>query len=165
MTGKYISYLLIISLFLIPASTARASVERKQTNDWNSLSSRLNEEIALKSKNQKTVFGILIKFHEDEITIQTSGTTLSQIAFKRAEVEKIWLAELKGERNIGKGAIFGAGAGAGAGLIYVVANRKNGDGQLAVSVPVLAIFGAAAGAAIGFFSRSRNQKRQLIYQR
>jgi hypothetical protein len=165
MNEKCISYFLIIALFVIPAPITFAAAKSKQIGDWNSLSSRLNSEIAVKAKNRKTVFGVLIKFNDAEIIVQSGGDTNSQIAFKREEIENIWLAKLKGGRNTGKGAFLGAGTGAAAGLIYVAANRKNGDGQTAVAVPVLAIFGAGIGAGIGFFAREKNRKEQLIYQR
>lgn len=163
MNSKYVSYFLIIALFLISARVAPAINVKNQSGDWNSLSNRLNQEIAVKAQNKKTIFGILTDFSGDEISVQSESQI--KTAFKRDEVEKIWLAKLKGDRNTGKGALIGAGTGAAAGLIYVVANRESGDGQLAVAVPVLAVYGAGIGAAIGFFARSRNQKKQLIYQR
>lgn len=162
MKDKLVSSFLIIAICLVSAPAVAAG---KQTGDWNSLSSRLNEEIAVKARNQKTVFGILIKFADDEITVQADDNALSKIAFKRDEVEKIWLAKLKGGRNIGKGALIGAGAGAAIGLVYVSANRKSADGQLSLVVPTLAIYGAGIGAAVGFFRRQKNRKKQLIYQR
>ena len=161
----YFSYFLIFALFLFAAPFSFAAANKKQTGDWNSLSSRLNEEIAVKAGNRKTVFGILTKFDEAEITVQSADNSVSQFVFKRDEIEKIWLAKLKGGRNVGKGALIGAGTGAAAGLIYIAANRKNGDGQTSLAVPALAVYGAGIGAAIGFFARSKNQKEQLIYQR
>lgn len=164
MKEKCVSYFLIMALFLISAP-AFSAAGRKQTGDWNALSSRLNDEIAVKARDQKTVFGILINFDVAQITVQSGDNSLSNISFKREEVEKIWLAKLKGGRNTGKGALIGAGTGAAAGLIYVAANRKNGDGQTSLAVPALAIYGAGIGAAIGFFARGKNRKEQLIYQR
>ncbi|MDQ4122016.1 MAG: hypothetical protein M3209_11295 [Acidobacteriota bacterium] len=142
-----------------------AAAERKQIGDWSAVSGRLNEEIAVKAQNQKTVFGILIKFADDEITLQTTNNGLSKIAFKREEIEKIWLAKLKGGRNTGKGALIGAGTGAAVGLIYIIANRQSADGQLSLALPAMAIYGAGIGAGIGFFARQKNRKKQLIYQR
>lgn len=163
MKEKCVSLFLMLALFTISAPLMAA--ERKQNGNWNSLANRLSEEIAVKAQNQKTVFGILINHNGSEITVQSGNNTLSKISFKREEIEKIWLAKLKGGRNTGKGALIGAGAGAVAGLIYVVANRSNGDGQTSLAVPALAVYGAGIGAAIGFFARSKNRKKELIYQK
>lgn len=161
MNGKIVSLLLIVAVLIVSAPPVFSA--QTQTNDWNSLSSRLNREIAVKTSNKKTVFGILAALTENEITIQNDSN--GKISFRREEVEKIWTAKLKGGRNTGKGALIGSGAGAAAGLIYVAANRDSADGQLGLAVPALAVYGAGIGAVIGFFARSRNQKKQLIYQK
>jgi small nuclear ribonucleoprotein (snRNP)-like protein len=165
MIFKTISRFLIATLLFISVLPAQVIAARKQTADWSSLTKHLNTEIAVKADNRKTVFGILSGHKDHEITVLTGVDSVTEIVFKRETVGKIWLATLKGGRNIGKGALIGAGTGASAGLIYIAANRDSADGQASLAAPAFAIYGAGIGAAIGFFTRKRNQKKQLIYQR
>lgn len=158
---KPLSIFLVFALLFVSAPIASAK-EKAQTGDWNALKNYINNEVAVKLKGQKTVYGNLLSVDDDGIRVFT--TSDRTVSFRRDEVETVWQARLKGGRNTGKGAGIGAGVGAGAGLVYVLANRKSGDGQTALAVPALAIYGAAIGGVIGFFARKSNKKVRLIYQ-
>ncbi|HQU82241.1 MAG TPA: hypothetical protein PKY59_03910 [Pyrinomonadaceae bacterium] len=144
-----------------------------QTNDWNALSSRINSEIAVKADKQKTVFGILSEADSSQIKVKTSiDGKVSEVAFNRASVEKIWSAKLsKGTRKTLQGTLIGAGVGAGAGLgasLILLAATGGSDGTgtiVAIGTAIGAGAGAALGSTAGFFTRSGNKKQQLIYQR
>ncbi len=165
---NYIAQFLIVSLLFVFVSPVSA-----QTGDWNELSLQVNSEIAVKAKNRKTVFGILTETDSDSIKVKISGggNSVSEISFKREEVEKIWLAKLsdgskKTLLGVGVGAAVGAGVGTGAGLFLLAATggSDSSSSVLLASAAVGAGIGAAIGGASGFFTRSKNKKERLIFQ-
>lgn len=152
-------------LFLL----AFVSITQAQTSDWDSLGSNLNNEIAVKAKNKKTVFGILTNHDSDTIKIQTSDKkNVKEVSFKREEVEKIWQAKLnESSRNTLLGAGIGAavGAGIGFGLLSTVDRNERG-GAYGAAVPFYAVVGALVGGTTGFFVRKKgNKKERLIYKK
>ena len=165
---NYVAQFLIVLLLFVSVSPVAA-----QTGDWNALTSQVNNEVAVKAENRKTVFGILTEANFDSIKVKTSGgKSDSEVSFKREEVDKIWLATLssgsrKTLRDVGIGAAVGAGLGAGVGLIALGATGGSDDfaGILGASTAIGAGIGAAIGGAGGFFSRSKNKKDRLIYQK
>jgi len=165
---NYVAQFLIVLLLFVSVSPVAA-----QTGDWNALTSQVNNEVAVKAENRKTVFGILTEANSDSMKVKTSvGKSASEVSFKREEVDKIWLATLsdgsrKTLRDVGIGAAVGAGLGAGVGLIALGATGGSDDfaGILATSTAIGAGIGAAIGGASGLFSRSKNKKDRLIYQK
>ncbi len=165
---NYVARFLIVLLLFISASPAAA-----QTGDWNALGSQINNEIAVKAKNQKTVYCVLTEADSALIKVKTStGKSVSEVSFRREDIDKIWLAKLSdGSRKtllgIGIGAAVGAGVGAGVGLIGLAATggSDNTSGILVLSTAVGAGIGAAIGGAAGVFSHSKNKKERLIYQK
>lgn len=165
---NYVSQFLIVLLLFVSAFPVAA-----QTGEWNALASQVNNEVAVKGENRKTVFGILTEANSDSIKVKTSvGKSASEVSFKREEVDKIWLATLssgsrKTLRGVGIGAAVGAGLGAGAGLILLGATGGSDDfaGILGASTAIGAGIGAAIGGASGLFSGSKNKKDRLIYQK
>jgi hypothetical protein len=161
---KMLVYSLMLALFLTSVPTIAAQ-QTAQTNDWNSLKNYLNSEVTVKTTDQKTVSGVLREASSGELKLLvTKQNYQNEVLLKRGDVEKVWTAKLKFGRNTIKGAGIGVLAGAGAGLTYVLANRDNGDGQIGIAVPVLAIYGAGIGAVVGFFVRKKHKKEQLVYQ-
>lgn len=165
---NYVAQFLIVLLLFISASPIAA-----QTGDWNALTAQVNKEVAVKTKNRKTVFGILTEADSDLIKVKTSGgNSVSEVSFRREEVDKVWFATLSKDSRktllgVGVGAAVGAGVGAGAGLILLGATGGSDDfaGILVTSTAIGAGIGAAIGGASGFFSRSKNKKDRLIYQK
>ncbi len=127
----------------------------------------VSQEIAIQKTSGEIVFGRLNSVNDSEIVVQIvtkNDITNSNETISKNEVKKLWQATLRfGERNTAKGALIGGGAGALAGFGYVIANRKSGDGQTGVAVPVFAIYGAGIGVLIGFFSKKGHKKGKLIY--
>ncbi len=165
---NYIAQMIIVLLLFGSVSPMMA-----QTNDWSSLSSQVNSEIAVKPEKGKTVFGILTEANDDSIKIKTTkNKVVTEVSFKREEVEKVWLATLSKDSkkvllNAGIGVAVGAGVGAGAGLIALGATGGSDDttGILVLTTAVGAAVGAAIGGATGLFSGSKNKKNRLIFQK
>ncbi len=165
---NYVARFLIVLILFVSVSPVAA-----QTGDWNAVTSQVNNEIAVKAKNRKTVYGILTEAEADLIKVKTSGGSgVSEVSFRREEVEKIWLATLtkdsnKTLRGVGIGAAVGAGLGAGLALIALAATGGSDNAAKVIVPPTLigAGIGAAIGGASSFFSRSKNKKERLIYQK
>lgn len=163
MNMKITASLLIFALLLLAAPAAFA---KKQAGDWNSLQARTNSEIAVKARNQKTVFGTLLVADDAQITIGVANETLSRVTYKREEVEKVWLAKLSGSSRAGLGALIGGAAGASVGVAVVASvPDSERDGLEVLAVPFLAVVGAGLGGVIGYFAKKSNRKKALIYQR
>ncbi len=168
MTTKMLAGFLAIVLLLVCAAPAAAQ-KSGTGDDWQSLGSYVNREVAVKAGDQKTVYGILTAVDDSEAKVRAvTGNSVSEISFKRDSVKKIWLASLnESSRKTLKGAAIGAGIGAGAGLALVLASRndpQNDDGLIGAAVPLFAIPGALIGGAVGFFSRQKHKKVQVIYK-
>lgn len=165
---NYVAQFLMVLLLFISVSPVAA-----QTGDWNALASQVNKEIAVKVENRKTVFGILTEADSDLIKVKTSGgNSVLEVSLKREEVDQVWLATLSSKsnktlRNAGIGAAVGAGLGAGLGLIALGATGGSDDAAGVIVIPTVigAGIGAAIGGASGFFTRSKNKKDRLIYQK
>jgi hypothetical protein len=166
MTKNFLAHFLTV-LFLFPCASLVSAQTNNRLGDWNTLSSHLNNEIAVKAENRKTVFGILSNAGSGEIKVRTSNkNNVSEAVFKREEVEKIWLAKLdSSSRKTLLGAGLGAAVGAGIGLIALSANRDEGGGAFGAAVPLYAAVGALVGGVAGFFARQKNKKERLIYQK
>ena len=165
---NYVTQSLIALLLLISVSQVSA-----QTGDWGALASQVNNEVAVKAGNQKNVFGILTEAGSDQIKVKTAdGKSVSEVSFRRENVEKIWLAKLgtgsrKTLQGVAIGAVSGAVVGAGLGLVALLATGGS-DNTAGVLIPIAAVgagIGAAIGGATGFFSGSKNKKNSLIYQK
>lgn len=156
-------------LILIFLSFSFQHVFAGQKTDWSVLKNFTNREIAVRLRGEKTIFGILRAADDSGLQMQVAdkkNISTANTSYRRDEVEKIWLAELRfSGRQIGKGALIGAGAGAvvGTGLL-VGAAKDNDDGLAGAIIPLTTIYGAAIGAAIGFFKRKSHQKKNLIYR-
>lgn len=139
----------------------------RQKGDWNSLSNFLNQEIAVQTRDGKTSFGFLRVVSDNEIKVQIAGKknlAATETAFDRQTVRKVWRANLRfGGRNIGKGALIGAGAGAGIGAIGAATAKDNDDGLAFAAVPIFALYGAGIGAVAGIFVRKSHKKGALVY--
>lgn len=160
---RYFPTFILLIAFLL-SSTAICPAQNA-SGDWNSLGNHLNREIAVKTKSGPVVYGILRRFDDAEIKVQTAdkkSISNVQTVFRRETVEKIWSAQLRfGGRRAGTGALVGATVGAGLGLATAVTEKE--DGQAGAAVPIFAIYGAAVGGLIGFFAKKSHQRGELIY--
>jgi hypothetical protein len=160
MKAKFLSAFLILTLISCLASPILASKSR-QVGTWSNLSGYLNTEVAVKVKNEKTVFGVLRAVETDSLKIQIVGKNSSgESVYQRGEIEKVWQATLKGGRSVGKGALIGAGIGAAAGAVAGAA-AKESDPLNYAGVLLFGLAGGALGGIIGV--KERNKKRKLIY--
>lgn len=165
MMKKLTVHFLTMLLLLIYVSPVTAQTGSK-SGDWSTLNSQTNNEVAVKAENRKTVFGILMVTNPAEIKVRISGdNNISDVIFKREEVEKVWLAELNSSsRKTLIGAGVGAAVGAGIGLVALKSSDERGGGYGA-AVPFYAVCGALAGGVAGFFVRQKNKKERMIYQK
>lgn len=155
---------LVFTLFIltVPVSFAR------QKGDWNTVKNSINQQIAVKTKDGKTTFGILRAADDSEIKFQAAGKkdiSTQQTTVRRDELTGVWRATLRfGGRQIGKGALIGAGIGAGIGVAIFAGTAKDDDDGLAGAIiPLTAIYGAGIGAVAGIFSKKSHKKNELIY--
>jgi hypothetical protein len=160
---KILSLFVAFSLLTTFAPLARAAGEARQTNDWNALRSLLDSEIAVKAGGRSIVFGVLRAVEDDSIKIQViTGENNFETVYKKAEVEKIWRAEIRGGRSVARGALIGGGIGAGVGLI-AGASAKESDPLNYAGVVLFGLLGAGVGA-LASAGRKGNKKRELIYR-
>jgi len=165
MTKRISALFLTISILFTSASTIAAQTKRG-VGSWEALNSYLNNEVAAKAEDRKTVFGVLTSVDANVVTVQTSDqNNVTEVLFRREEVEKIWLAKL----NISsRKTLIGAGVGAGIGVGIGAIALKNSDergGAYGAAVPFYAVCGALVGGVAGFFVRQKNKKERLIFQK
>ena len=160
---KILSLFVTFSLLTAFAPLARAAAEKRQTNDWNALRTFLNSEIAVKANGRSTVFGVLRIVEDDSIKIQViAGDDNFETVYKKAEVEKVWRAEIRGGRSVAKGALIGGGIGAGVGLI-AGASAKEADPLNYAGVVLFGLLGAGLGALFSAGQKG-DKKRELVYK-
>ncbi len=163
MFNKFISLLAIISIFPLSAF----SLYGQTKNVWAAVENLAGQEVAVKTRNGKMHYGIVKASDSDKIVLQIAGKKrLSQdeMTFEKSEVKKIWRALLfVNDRNTGKGALIGAGVGTVTIGVPALAEGSD-DGLHGAGLFLGAIGGAAAGGIVGFFTRKKHKKRDLIYK-
>jgi ABC-type Fe3+ transport system permease subunit len=159
-----------LTVILLLSGTPFIAAQQTTSDNWGSLGSYANREVAVKTESQGMVFGVLTSADDSELKIKAvKGNGTSEMSFQRGAVKKVWLARLnESSRNTLKGAAIGAVAGAGVGLGLVLASRNdpsNDDGLIGAAIPLFAVPGALIGGVAGFFSRQKHKKDQLIYKK
>ncbi len=164
MFRKLLSVLTISSFLLVSSSLVFAQSKK----DWSAVESLVNEEVAVKTRSGMK-YGVIKSVDSNSLVLRIAGKnslTNNEQRYSRSDVRKVWRALLfVNGRNIGKGALIGAGVGAGAGSIYLASDSAKGDGQAAIAPFALAIYGAGIGGVIGFFAKKKHKKLTLIYKR
>jgi hypothetical protein len=164
MFRKFLSILTMGSILLVSSSL----VFGKSKGDWSAVENLVNQEVAVKTRGGMN-YGIIKLADSNSLVLRVAGKkgmTRNEIAINRNDVKKVWRALLfVNSRNIGKGALIGAGAGLGAGLIYLKSDSARGDGQAGIVPPYLAAVGAGVGGLIGFFARKVHKKQNLVYKK
>ncbi len=165
MTKKIFAFFLT-TLILFTSVSALTAQTTAGTSSWDTLNTYLNQEIAVKAGNRKTVFGILTSVTADAITVRAADkNNATEVSLRREDIEKIWLAVLNASaRKTLIGAAIGAGVGAGIGLIALKSSDGEG-GAFGAAVPVYAVVGAVVGGVAGFFIKDKNKKDRLIYRK
>lgn len=157
-----------VALILVFILSSFHSVLARRKADWNTLKNLQNQEIAIKIKDNKTIFGILRSFNDSELQLQIADKKKinpSTTTIARTDIGKIWTAELRyGGRQIGKGALIGAGAGATVGTAIFLGTKADDDDGLAGANIILGlVYGAGIGAVAGVFNKKSHKKKNLIY--
>ena len=140
-----------------------------QTRDsWANVQNLANQEIAVKTRNGKMIYGILRSVEDDRIKLQiaekrTVGS--NETSLSRDEIKKIWHANLFiNQRKTARGALIGAVVGSAAmGGISVA--QGDDDGLAGAGFALGAIPGALVGGAIGFFTRKKHSKGVLVFEK
>lgn len=156
---------LVVTLLVINFQVAFA-----QSNaDWSKVTSQVNQIIAIKNANGKTIYGKLNSANESEIIMQIADKeelTGQTQTFQKNEIKKVWVANLRVKKR-GKFAAIGAGIGGGIGLgagIGLLASTGGSDftGEI---LAITTAIGAGAGAALGALLPGRgHQKKELLYE-
>lgn len=162
MVKKILSAILAAAFMMAGAGGAFA----KAKGDWEAVKGYNHREIAIQRSDGETLFGRIKEIDDSGLTMLTANQKQyleNEVKIPRNDVKKVWRAKLRyNERRIGTGALIGAGAGAAAGIIEVK-NRKEPSGTVVIAIPLYAAIGGGIGAAIGYFSKKKNKKKQLIY--
>lgn len=160
---NFAAVLLSILLFAGGAPSLLA----KSGGDWETVKAAKDQEVAVKMKSGATVYGVLREISDSEVKLQRARKKdfdAQPTVYRRAEIAKIWRAELRfGSRRTGIGAIIGTGVGGAIGY-GVFRGQPKDDGQAAVVVPFFAIVGAGVGSVVGFFSKKSHKKMNLLYR-
>ncbi len=162
------------SLFLIVAilSISDGLAQGKPTGTWADVKALVGDEIAIKPKRGRRVYGVLEEADDKELKIKIArkhrlDRTIS--VFKREDIRKVWRAELFGEKNNAKrdaivGGVFGAALGGIVGGALSEESGKTAQGAL-VGAALLGIPMALRGALGGWFSKKVAHKRkELVFK-
>jgi hypothetical protein len=156
MFHKTFSVCLLLMLVLANFQTAMA-----QKGSWEAVKNLVRRDAAVQKSDGETLFGRLNSVNDNEIVIHTADKkdfTNTLLTIPCNNVKKVWSADLRfGDRNTAKGAAIGFG--------YLLANRKSGDGQTSLAVPVFGLYGTGIGAAAGFFTKNKHKKEVLVYEK
>lgn len=152
--------------FILLTEIASAAPAR-QKGDWSAVQALVKTSIGVKTKGGETHFGLLQSADDAGIEIQIAGHddfTGQEISLRRDEVERVWIARLRfGQKNVGKGALIGAGAGLGAAYLTALVLSERGSSDPPVGVGLFPIYGAGIGAVSGVFWKKKHKKLELIY--
>ncbi len=162
MFRKFLSGLSMSSILLVSSSLILA----KSKGDWSLVESLVNEEVAVKTKGGMK-YGIIKSVGADILVLRLAGKktmTQDEATIKEDEIKKIWRALLfVNSRNTGKGALIGAGVGT-VGLGVPVFAQGSDDGLHGAGLFIGAVGGAAVGGVVGFFTKKKHKKRDLVYK-
>lgn len=167
MFKKLLSVIAMSSILLVSSSSVFAQTK----GNWSAVENLVGQEVTVKTRSGMK-YGTIKSVDSDSFILQVADSkrmTQDETTINRNDVKKIWRALLfVGERNIGKGALIGAGVGAVAFGVPAVASGRDDDdigASLAGAAFILgALTGAAVGGVAGFFAKTKHKKRDLIYK-
>ena len=153
-------------LTLVLLAQIAPAVAAKQKGDWNSVKALLKTSIAVKTTSGETHFGLLQSVDDAGMEVQLAEDddfTPQEIALRRDEVEKVWIARLRfGQKHVGKGALVGAGAGLGAAFLTALAVHDSSDAPAGAGA--FPVYGAGIGAIAGkLFWKKGHKKQKMVY--
>jgi len=160
-----LSGLAICSMILISNNFAFA----QKRGSWADIQNLVNQEIAVKVRTGKTIYGILRSADDNGIKLQAAekrAVSPNETQMSRSEIEKIWHANLfVNERRTGKGALIGAVVGSvGMGGIAVATAEGDERAYAPAGFILGAIPGALLGGAIGFFTKKKHERGVLVFE-
>jgi hypothetical protein len=163
MFKNLLSVLIICSIILISNNFVAAQTR----GSWASVQNLVNQEIAVKTRTGKTIYGVLKSADDGGLRLQIAekkSVSRNETSLLRGEIEKIWRANLFiNERKTAKGALIGAVAGSaimGGGAVA----QGDDDGLAGVGFVLGIIPGALVGGTIGFFSKKKHEKGALVFE-
>lgn len=167
MFSKLLSIIAMSSILLVSSSLVSAQTK----GNWAAVENLTGQEVTIKT-NSGMKYGVIKSVDANGLVLQTAGNkNLSQneMTINQSDIKKLWRALLfVNNRNIGKGALIGAGVGAlVVGVPSVAAGRDENDigANLAAAGFFLgALGGAAVGGIAGFFVKTKHKKRDLVYK-
>jgi small nuclear ribonucleoprotein (snRNP)-like protein len=163
MVKNLLSILTICSIILISNNFAAAQTR----GSWAGVQNLVNLEIAVKTRNGKTIYGVLKSADDSSLKLQIAekkSVSRNETSLSRVEIEKIWRANLFiNKRKTAKGALIGAGIGSAIMGVGAVAQGDD-DGLAGVGFVLGAIPGALVGGTIGFFKKKKHEKGALVFE-
>lgn len=162
---KYLlSVLITCSIIFISNNFALA----QKRGSWTDVQNLVNQEVAVKAGNGKTIYGILKSVEDTGIRLQIAekrAVSANETALSRGEIKKIWHANLfVNQRKTGTGALIGAVVGSAA-IGGIAVAQGDDDGLAAAGFVIGAIPGALAGGVVGFFTRKKHKKGVLVFEK
>jgi hypothetical protein len=151
--------------FLLILNTA-PRVSAKPKGNWDMVKALVNKQIAVRTQNGTTHFGVLEVADDNAIQIWLADNErlTRVISLRRDEVAKVWLAKLRmDETNVGKGALIGTGVGIGVGFIAAGILASQCEGCPPHGFALFPMAGAGIGALLGSFWKKKHKKRELVY--
>jgi hypothetical protein len=169
MFRKINTFCLLFSIIFVFSNVA---VFGQDTSDWNKVILQVNNEIAVKTTNNKTVYGKLNSANANEIVINLAlkkSLSNQTVTIQKSDVKKVWTTKLNLRKGLSSSTTTAIGAGVGAGIgigigFGALASSGGSDESYAILALSTAV-GAGAGALIGYFaSKSGHKKLNLIYK-
>lgn len=164
MVKNLLSVLAICSLVFISNNFAFA----QKRGSWTNVQNLVNREIAVKTGNGKSIYGVLKSVEDNGIKIQTaekSGLSVNETILARSEIEKIWQADLfVNQRRTATGALIGAAVGSAA-MGGIAMAQGDDDGLAGAGFVLGALPGALVGGVVGFFARKKHKKGGLVFEK
>ena len=160
--------LLILAVLSMIAISNNFAFAQKR-GSWADVRNLVNQEVAVKARGGKTIYGILMSADDNAIQIRVAGkrTVSTNItSLSRRETERVWHARLfLNKRKTGTGALIGALIGS-VGMGGIAVSTAEGDDRALAPVGFIlgAIPGALVGGAVGFFAKKKHERGVLVFE-
>jgi len=165
MLKNCLSSLAICSVILLSNNFVFA----QKLGDWGNIQNLVNQEIAVKVRAGKTIYGILRSVNDTGIKLQAAEKRVvssNETVVSRSEIEKIWHANLfVNERRTGTGTLIGSVVGSvGMGGIALATAEGDEKAYAPAGFILGALPGALVGGTIGFFAKKKHKRGVLVFQ-
>ena len=150
----------VLVIFFLNTILFAESRESQNVNDWQNVSNLRKGKTIYVMLDSGKWFSADIEKVEDEKLVVRNGADRYE-AFRREEIQEIWV----NRASIGKSILFGTAIAAGAALTtgLIMEARSTGEDKYMFTMN-LTICAAPVGASLGLLYGIANHKRGLIYK-